>query len=47
MRFPISLKLPKSNKAFISSTYGGQDKAFASAVQYRDKTLSDLISKAL
>lgn len=47
VRFPTTLKLPKSNKAFISSTYGGQDKAFASAVQYRDKTLSDWISKAL
>lgn len=43
VRFPITLKLPKSNKAFMSSTHGGQDKAFVLAVQYRDKIISDWI----
>ena len=28
----------------MSSTCGGQDKAFANAVQYRDKILSDWIN---
>nr|YP_009741049.1 Homing endonuclease [Fusarium pseudograminearum]YP_010390553.1 homing endonuclease [Fusarium acaciae-mearnsii]YP_010390719.1 homing endonuclease [Fusarium austroamericanum]YP_010390776.1 homing endonuclease [Fusarium boothii]YP_010390876.1 homing endonuclease [Fusarium cortaderiae]YP_010390930.1 homing endonuclease [Fusarium louisianense]YP_010390981.1 homing endonuclease [Fusarium meridionale]YP_010391033.1 homing endonuclease [Fusarium mesoamericanum]YP_010391144.1 homing endonuclease len=44
VRFPSTLKLPKSNKAFMSSTCGGQDKALAIAVQYRDKILSDWIN---
>ena len=44
VRFPSSLKLPKSNKAFICSTNGGQDKAFLLAVEYRDKILSDWIN---
>ena len=44
VRFPSTLKLPKSNKAFMSPTCGGQDKAFANAVQYRDKILSDWIN---
>jgi hypothetical protein len=35
------LKFPKSNKALMSSTCGGQAKALAAAVQYRDKILSD------
>ena len=43
VRFPSTLKLPKSNKAFMCSTHGGQDKAFVLAVQYRDKVISDLI----
>jgi hypothetical protein len=43
VRFPISIKLPKSNKGFISSTYGGQDKAFIIAIEYRDKILRDWI----
>lgn len=43
VRFPSTLKLPKSNKAFMSSTCGGEDKALATAVQYRDKILSDWI----
>lgn len=45
VRFPSTLKLPKSNKAFMSSTCGGQDKALADAVQYRDKIISDWINK--
>jgi hypothetical protein len=45
VRFPSTLKLPKSNKAFMSKTYGGQDKALAAAVQYRDKILSDWINQ--
>ena len=45
VRFPSTLKLPKSNKAFMTSTRGGQDKALATAVQYRDKILSDWISQ--
>ena len=45
VRFPSTLKLPKSNKAFMSSTCGGQDKALANAVQYRDKIISDWINK--
>lgn len=44
VRFASTLKLPKSNKAFMSSTCGGQDKALATAVQYRDKILSDWIN---
>jgi len=44
VRFPSTLKLPKSNKAFMCSTCGGQDKALAAAVQYRDKILSDWIN---
>lgn len=44
VRFPSTLKLPKSNKAFMCSTCGGQDKALADAVQYRDKILSDWIN---
>ena len=43
VRFPITLKLPKSNKAFMVSTSGEQEKAFALAVQYRDKIISDWI----
>lgn len=43
VRFPSTLDLPKSNKAFMCSTLGGQDKAFSSAVQYRDKIISDWI----
>jgi len=44
IRFPSTLKLPKSNKAFMSPTCGGQDKALAMAVEYRDKTISDWIN---
>lgn len=44
VRFPSTLKLPKSNKAFICSTYGGQDKALLLAVEYRDKILYDWIN---
>lgn len=44
VRFPSTLKLPKSNKAFMNSTYGGQERALISAVQYRDKILSDWIN---
>lgn len=43
VRFPSTLKLPKSNRAFMISTCGGQDKALATAVQYRDNILSDWI----
>jgi hypothetical protein len=43
VRFPITLKIPKSNKAYMCSSCGGQDKAFVQAVQYRDKILSDWI----
>lgn len=45
VRFPTSLKLPKSNKAFLFSTCGGQDKAFLLAVEYRDKILSEWINE--
>lgn len=45
VRFPSTLKLPKSNRAFRISTWGGQDKALATAVQYRDKILSDWINQ--
>lgn len=45
VRFPSTLKLPKSNKAFMCSTWDGQDKALAAAVQYRDKILSDWINQ--
>jgi hypothetical protein len=41
VRFPSTLKLPKSNKAIMYSTCGGQDKALLLAVEYRDKILSD------
>lgn len=44
VRFPSTLKLPKSNKAFICSTYSGQDKALAAGVRYRDKIISDWIN---
>jgi hypothetical protein len=44
VRFPSTLDLPKSNKAFMCSTLGGNNKAFDSAVQYRDKILSDWIN---
>jgi hypothetical protein len=44
VRFPSTLKLPKSNRAFMTSTCGGQDKALATAVQYRDKIISDWIN---
>lgn len=44
VRFASTLKLPKSNKAFICSTCGGQDKALQLAVEYRDKILSDWIN---
>nr|ATI20295.1 hypothetical protein [Juglanconis sp.] len=48
VRFASTLKLPKSNKAkavFMNSTYGGQAKALAAAVQYRDKILLDWVEK--
>lgn len=45
VRFPSTFKLPKSNKAFMSSTCGGQEKALSTAVQYRDKILSDWINQ--
>lgn len=45
VRFPSTLKLPKSNKAFMYSTYGSQDKVFAAAVQYRDKIISHWINQ--
>jgi len=44
VRFASTLKLPKSNKAFICSTCGGQDKALQLAVEYRDKIISDWIN---
>lgn len=44
VRFPSTLKLPKSNKAMMCSTCGGQDKAFLLAVEYRDKIISDWIN---
>lgn len=44
VRFPSTFKKAKSNKAFISSTCGGQNEAFVLAVQYRDKILSDWIN---
>ena len=44
VRFPSTLKLPKSNKAMMCSTCGGQDKALLLAVEYRDKILSDWIN---
>jgi hypothetical protein len=44
VRFPSTLKFPKSNKALMCSTCGGQAKALAAAVQYRDKILSDWIN---
>jgi hypothetical protein len=40
VRFPSTLKLPKSNKAFMCSTCGGKDKALTLAVEYRDKIIS-------
>ena len=42
VRFPSTLNL--RNKAFISSTCGGDDKALITAVKYRDKILSDSIN---
>jgi hypothetical protein len=45
VRFPSTLKLNNFNRAFMSSTYGGSDKAFVLAVQYRDKIISDWIKK--
>lgn len=45
VRFPSTLKLPKSNKGFMSSTCGDQSKALATAVEYRDKILSDWINQ--
>ena len=52
VRFPSTLKLQhtsttahKYNKAFIVSTYDGQDKALAAAVQYRDKIIRDWINQ--
>lgn len=47
VRFATSLKLPKSNKAFMFSTCGGQDKALEKAVQYRDKIISDWINQII
>lgn len=44
VRFPSTLKLPKSNKALMCSTCGGQDKALLLAVEYRDKIISDWIN---
>jgi len=43
VRFPSTLKLPKSNKAFMCSTCGGKDKALSLAVEYRDKIISSWI----
>lgn len=43
VRFPSTLKLPKSNKAMMCSTCDGQDKALILAVEYRDKIISHLI----
>lgn len=47
VRFPSTFKSlrTKSNKAFMISTCGGQDKALATAVQYRDKILSNWINQ--
>lgn len=36
VRFPSTLKLPKSNKAMMCSTCGGQEKALFLALQYRN-----------
>jgi hypothetical protein len=47
VRFPISIKLPKSNKGIMCSTYGGQDKAFITAVQYRNSILINWIKNFL
>ena len=46
VRFPTTLKIPsKSNKVvFMNSSYGGQEKTLAAAVQCRDKILSDWIN---
>lgn len=44
VRFPSTLKFTKSNKAFMSKTYGGQERALISAVLCRDKILSDWIN---
>lgn len=44
VRFPMSIKLPKSNKGFMCSTYGGQDKAFLASVQYRNSILINWIN---
>lgn len=43
VRFPSTLKVSKYNKAFMCTTFGGLDKAFSSAVKYRDKILCDRI----
>lgn len=48
VRFPSTLTLPdKSNKAFMCSTYGGQDSALLTAAEYRDKVLSDWIDQII
>lgn len=44
VRFPSTLKLPKSNKAFMCSTCGGQDKALLIAVQYRNNIILNWIN---
>ena len=44
VRFPSTLKLPKSNKAFMCSTCGGSSNAFALAIQYRDLILFNWIN---
>nr|YP_010710781.1 hypothetical protein P2Z26_mgp35 [Gonatophragmium mori]WCZ71145.1 hypothetical protein [Gonatophragmium mori] len=44
VRFPSTLKIPKSNKAFMFSTLGGEDKALYSAIKYRDNIISDWIN---
>lgn len=47
VRFPSTLKLPKSNKAFILRGKEEPAKALLSAVEYRDKILSSWIDKLL
>lgn len=44
VRFPSTLKLPKSNKAFMCSTCRGQDKALLIAVEYRNNVILNWIN---
>lgn len=47
VRFPSTLKLPKSKskQVFMNSTYNGEEKALAAAVEYRDKIICNWIAK--
>lgn len=47
VRFATSLKMPeKSNRAFMCSTHGGSAKALELAIEYREKSILNMLNYA-